>query len=220
MAISYTELVRRVPIWLYAQNRSIVGEMPNIIEEAEEQLMLVLDHDLFRTTLGPFTVGPSAPVLDLSNLPTPVMEVRAINIDYRNGNGYTPMERRDAEALRMMYPMRQPRRPKFYSEDGGILLYEFYPFPDRDYEVNVTANVHPARLSDTQDTSILTEQYPRALEKAVLRQGALFMKNYEDATRYENEMMNSVDEANRQTGRRRRDETGERGRETANAGGM
>lgn len=219
MAITYAELLRRIPLWLYAQNRSLVAEMPAIIEEMEDELMLVLDHDLFRTTLPPATISPAAPGLYLGAKTPAVMEVRAIALQYRSGSGYTPLERREIEALRMLYPQHRPRRPRYYAEDGDLLRYAFFPPPDREYEVKVTANVRPLRLGPNQQTNILTDQFPRATEKATLRQACLFMKNYTDAETYRAEMMQSVEEANLQTARRRRDETGTKGRETANTGG-
>jgi hypothetical protein len=119
----------------------------------------------------------------------------------------------------MLYPTGRQARPRFYSEYEGILQYQFFPYPNAEYEVEITANVRPARLSATVDTNVFTEEFPRAIEKATLRQACLFMKNYADAERYEAEMMQSVTEANAQVGRRKRDETGQRPRETSNVSG-
>jgi len=219
MNITYDELVRRVPIWLYAQNRTLIDEMPALIGQAEDMLMLVLDHDLFRAALSPTTIGPGSPVLDLRAEDPQVMEVRAIDLLYRTGPGVTPLARRGIEAMRMMYAQARPARPRYYAESNDILTYEFFPRPGRDYDAQVTANIRPARLGPAQQTSVLTEQFSRAVEKAVLQQATLFMKNYEDAARYEGEMQQAVEEANLQVKRRRRDETGTRGRDTANTAG-
>ena len=220
MPLTYDELIRRIPVWLYAQNRTLVNEMPAIVEEAEDQLMLVLDHDLFRAALTPRTITSANPTVDLTNEDPQVMEVRSMRIRPRGpSGGWVPLMRRDIEAMEMLYSRDRPRVPRYYAEDDGILTYQFFPAPVVDTEVEIMANIHPLRLGPTQQTSVLTEQFPRALEKATLRQGALFMKNQTDADRYEAEMMQSVEEANLQVKRRRRDTSGQRPRETANLTG-
>ena len=100
-----------------------------------------------------------------------------------------------------------------------ILQYQFFPYPNMEYEVDVTMNLKPNGLSDLVDTNVLTDQFPRAMEKATFRQACLFMKNVKDAQMYEAEMMQSVTEANAAIGRRKRDTTGQRPHETTNVAG-
>ena len=96
---------------------------------------------------------------------------------------------------------------------------QVFPAPDADYQLQIEANVHPARLGPAQQTSLLTEQFPRAIEKAAFRQAALFMKAPADVAMYDQEMQMAVAEANGQTARRKRDETDKRPRETSNMTG-
>ena len=42
-AITYDDLIRRVPQWLYAQNRSLVLDMDDVVRQAHDQLIGVLD---------------------------------------------------------------------------------------------------------------------------------------------------------------------------------
>ena len=225
--ITYTELVRRVPLWLYADNTSLVDEMPNIITEAEDELILRLDHDLFQTALTGFTVGAdpydpngTADLIDLSAEDPAIFEVRAIRLKLREqAHNWWPIHRRDIEMLSTLYANNSPGQPRFYATYPALLQYRVFPYPRTAYDVEITANVQPARLSNTVDTNVLTDQFPRAMEKATLRQAALFMKDSGAAATYEGEMMQSVNEANMQVSRRRRDETGVRPVETANATG-
>jgi len=217
--ISYTELARRTPLWLYANNRDLVVEMPNIIGQAEEQLLQVMDHDLFQTVITGKTVGPSSDILDMSAETPRILEVRAMRIKYRDlDRAWIPIFRRDIEMLSMLYPDGRARRPQYYAEYGGILKYRFFPYPDAAYDIEVTANVKFVPLSATVDTNILTDQYPRAIEKATFRQAALFMKDMLAAQTYEKEMMSALSEANAQTSRRRRDVAATKPRDPSNKG--
>lgn len=218
--LTYDELIRRTPEWLYATNRRLVNEMPAIVEQAHQQLIHVMDHDLFRT-LVTTTVGPgNNGVLDLSTQDPRVLEVRAVRLRYRDGDDdWTPMRRRGLEFLSMLYPRNRPKRPGFYAEYNGPLVLKLFPNPDRDYDVEVTANVEPPVLSPTTQTNIISQQFPRAIEKATFRQAALFQKNWEDAAKYEQEMMSAITEANAQVQRRKRDETEQRPMDTTNVDG-
>lgn len=227
--ITYDELVRSVPIWVYATNRDIVAEMPRIISDAEDELVLKIDHDLFQTVLTGFTIGPPAvpdpgedySVFDLTDHDPRVFEVRAMRLAYKGEHDWVPLERRPLEFLSMLYSRNKPGRPRYYAEFGDTLRLRVFPYPAQEYQLEVTANVHPLRLGPTPEaqTNRLTRDFPRAVEKACLRQAALFMKNWEDATAYGNEMTSALTEANAQMARRRRDETGTRPEETVNAVG-
>ena len=217
----YDELIRRCPEWLYATNRRLVDEMPNIVQQAHDQLINVMDHDLFRTIItGKVLAASAGGILDLSAEDPRVLEVRSFRLKYRNGDDdWTPLPRRDLEMLTMMYNRNRPRRPLYYSEYNGPLVLKTFPAPDQDYDVEVSANVEPELLSPTNQTNIISEQHFRAMEKATFRQACLFQKNWEDAQQYEKEMMAALAESNAAIQRRRRDEVETRPQDAANISG-
>jgi len=221
-AITYDDLIRRVPQWLYAQNRSLVLDMDDIVRQAHDQLIGVLDHDLFRSIItGETMTAASMGVLDLSAEDPPVLEVRSIRVRYRDGvDDWTPLQRRNLETLTMLYARNRPSRPLYYSEYNGPLIIKAFPAPKQDYELEIAANVEPPVLSETQQTNTMSILAPRAVEKAVFRQAAIYQKNWEDAQVYEKEMIQAVTEANAQVQRRRRDETETRPVETSNIQGQ
>jgi hypothetical protein len=222
MALTYDNLLNETPLWLYAGNRALVDNMPDVILKAERQLVLVIDHDLFRTTLPITTLPAGVSVVDLSDHDPLVMEVRGFRVRWRDGDDqWTPILPREAEYLTMLYSTQRPGRPKYYTQDGGFLQLQTFPTPDRDYDVEITANLYPPALggSPVVEENVLTKQFPRAFEMAVYRQAAIFMKDDAASARYDSEMMAAIPEANTQSARRRRDETGQRPHETANASG-
>jgi hypothetical protein len=220
MANDYAELIRRVPEWLYAQNRTLVDEMPAIVSQAHDQLINILDHDLFKTLiLGKTLTSANNGVLDLSSETPRVLEVRAVRLKWRGDDDWTPLQRRDLETLTMMFARNMPRRPRYYSEYSGTLVLKAFPAPDRDYDLEITANVEPPVLSPTVQTNIMTEQAFRAVEKATMRQAAIFMKDWESAQLYEKEMATAVGEVNAAIQRRRRDAVETRPVETSNVSG-
>jgi len=218
--VSYDELLRAVPIWMYAQNKSLVDEMPNIIRQAQEQLMLLLDHDLFQTIITGKTVSDLTPVIDLTANSPRIMEIRAVRLDYRREGTFTPLFRRNLEYLTMLYADAKPGRPLYWAEYGDINKVKVFPLPRESYTLEITANVQPLPLAPGTQTNKITTEFPRAMEKATLRQACLFMKNEKDAATYEKEMNGAVDEANAALGRRRRDDTGQRPIDPANAKGV
>lgn len=220
-AITYDDLIRRVPKWIYAQNRSLVDDMPDIVQEAHNQLIGVLDHDLFRSIItGKQATPASNGILDLSAEDPDVLEIRAVRVRYRNGDDdWTPLRMRDLEMLTELYSRNRPNRPLYYAEYNGPLVIKFFPMPREDYDLEITANVEPPLLTPTNQTNVMSTRAPRALEKAVIRQACLYQKNWEDAQMYEKEMAQAVTEANAQVQRRRRDDTEQRPVEAANVTG-
>jgi hypothetical protein len=215
--MTYDDLVANTPIWLYAQNRSIVDEMPVIISDAEDQLYQRFDHDLFQTVLTGFTLTAGDPVIDLTAIDD-LLEVRAIRLTYQN-LGVTSLERRDLEMASMLYAQNRPGRPRFYAEYGSYDVLKVFPTPSVDVTYEITCNVMPPRLGPSQQSNIIIEKFPRAIERSVFRQGALFMKNQADAATYGQEADDALLEANMAIARRRRDNTATRPVETANTRG-
>ena len=220
--LTYDELVRRSPLWLYAGNRDVVAEMDVIVSQAHDQIIGILDHDLFRTLItGKTLLASNNGVLDLSAEDPRVLEIRAVRLKYRSGtDDWVPLSLRNLETLSMLYARNRPRQPTYYAEYSGPLIIKAFPAPDRNYELQITANVEPPVLSASQQTNIMTEQFPRVVEKATFRQVALFMKNWDDAKAYEKEMVDAVNEANAQIQRRKRDVTETRPVDTTNVQGV
>lgn len=225
VAVTYDFLIENVPIILMATNRSLVEDMPNIIALAEEELLQRIDHDLFRTLITGVFMGsgatpppPDYDQVDLSDQDPRILEVRSINLRYRT-EGWTPMLRRNIDTMRMLYPTGQRSRPRYYAEYKSILNYQFFPPPGQEYELEIAANVQYEPLSPTNQTNVVTEQFPRTIEMATVYQAALYMKNPQDVETYKREMEEAINEANLQIARRRRDETGTRPIETTNAVG-
>lgn len=224
--VSYDELLRRVPLWLYAENTALAAEMPAIIGRAEDHLVNVLDHDIFQTVLTSKTIGAS-PVnvvtdddkLDLSAETPRLMELRSIRIAYKGGADWTPVEPRNDEMLSMLYSRNRPARPRYYGQHGDQLKLKFYPFPDRVYTLKITANVMPVRMAVGVQNNKISTMFPRAFESAVFHQAAIFMQDQPMADKYQAEMMAAIPEANLASSRKRRDETGTRPIETTNAAG-
>lgn len=222
MAITYSELIRRAPLWLYSSNRSITDEMPAIVREAHDQLINLIDHDLFRTIItGKSLLASTSGVLDLSLEDPRVLEIRSVRVQYQGDEqSWTPLQRRDLEAMSMMYARNRPRRPRYYSEYSSPLIIKAFPAPDMDYVTEISANVEPVPLGPSNQSNIIAVQFPRLMEKATYRQGALYMKNWEDAQIYEKEMATALNEANAQIQRRRRDDVETRPRDTTNVEGV
>jgi hypothetical protein len=214
---TYDSLVTNTPIWLYAQNKDIVAQMPDLIADAEDQIFELIDHDLFQETLTGKTILQGQPDLDLTS--DLIQEIRAIRISYRGAYSFTPVERRDLEFLTMLYTRNIPDRPRYYGQYGSFDQVRLFPIPRQDYDIEITVNKAPPRLSPSVQTNILIAKYPRVYEKASLKQGAIYMKNPADAATYDTEMVNAIMEANMAIGRHRRDETGTRPLETANSKG-
>lgn len=214
----YTDLLTRGPTQIYAQNRTLVTEMPTIIQQAETQVIQRLDHDAFRTHILGKTIGTDGR-LDLSAEPNPVLELRAIRLKYKGDDDWTPLERREIEQLTMLFARNRPARPRYYAEDEGELLYRVYPQPFEVMDAIIVANVTPVPLSDQDPSNVLTQRYFRVIENAVYRQAAIFMKNMNDVQMFTSELNDAIQEANAQIARRRRDETGTRPIEAANQAG-
>lgn len=218
MTVSYDDLVQNTPVWLYAQNRDIVNEMPKIISDAEDHIINLLDHYLFQQVVGDITVLAGDRDVDLSSYG--ILELRSMRAYFRDAGGVTPLERRDLEAMTMLYASNRQGRPRYYSQYGGVDTVRLFPIPSEDIDIEVTANVMPPKLGVAQQTNIISEKFPRVMERAVLRQGAIFMKNNQDEQRYAAELTSAITEANSAIGRLRRDETGTRPVETINASGQ
>jgi hypothetical protein len=222
MPTTYNQLIADAPLWLYANNRDLVATMPKIVADAHEQIIGILDHDLFRTLIPNKTLlASNFGVLDLSAEDPRILEIRAIRMKYRSGaDDWVPLMRRDLETLSMLYARNRPRQPTYYAAYSGPLVVKAFPAPDRNYDLQISANVEPPVLSPSQQTNIVAEQFPRVVEKATYRQAALFMKNWEDAKTYEKEMIDAVNEANAQIQRRKRDVTETRPVDTTNVEGV
>ena len=218
--MTYDELIALIPETLMAQNRTLVSALvlQNIIRRAEDEIIQRIDHEAFRTVINPaFTIGPGNPTIDLSTQTNPVLEIRAVR---RLDNGIpVPMERREVERMNLVYAQGDTGEPRFYAEDDSALLIRLYPYPDTAYQVQVTANVTPARLSPVIQQSVLTRRFPRLLEHMALKHGAHFMRNPNDEQRYGNIAENALAEVNMQMMRRRRDETNAVATDTANVAG-
>lgn len=217
MATTYNDIIAAAPIALMAQNRSVLdpATMQILVRQAEDEIIELLDHDAFRTTLQqPAVISPGTDVIDLSAEAPSVLEVRALRIaadDYS-----MPMERRDIERLNALYPTGEPGVPRFYAEDEAPLVLRVFPPPDQEYRITVTANVEPLRLSPDIQTSVLSQRHPRILEMMVFKHLARFMRNSTDEARYGREAEAALMGVNTQFARRRRDETGLTGTPTAN----
>lgn len=217
--MDYAELIRRTPEWLYARNRDLLNtEMPNIVLQAHEQLINVIDHDFFRARVANLTL-PTDGVLDLPTLIPRLLEVRAIRVQYRQAGEFTPLFQRDQEMLTMLYANNRPGRPRYYCEYDGPKIVKVYPQAPMAMNIEVTANIAPEPLSPTVANNVIGDLAPRAMEKATFRQAALFMKDQAAAATYEQEMMAAVVELNSSIGRGRRDETDVKPRTTANTTG-
>ena len=216
--MDYAELIRRVPIQLWHQNRDLVTELPMIVAQAHEQVVQLIDRDFFRVRAGGLTL-PMNGVLDLEALVPDIMEVRALRVQPYAGAAYTPLFRRDLEMLSMLYPDGLPGVPQFWAEYDGPLNVRVFPAPDVETGLEITANVEPQPLSEAHPRNILGDRAPRVMETATLVHAARFMKDAESEARYGGEMQAAITELNISLGRRRRDDTGQRPVETTNTMG-
>ena len=217
---NYNELIRRIPEWMYAQNRDLTNEVEELVSKAHNQIINLLDHDLFRTTIsGKSLTAASDGVLDLSAESPRVLEIRSIRIDYNGTGGYTPIMRRDLEMLTMLFASNTAARPRFYAEYSGPLVIKAFPAPDVDYDIEVTANVEPPVLAPSQQTNIISTQHYRVIETATFRQAALYMRDWAAAEEYAKELGSAITEANAAIQRRKRDETDKRPQDASNVMG-
>ena len=218
MSTTYDDLIRETPIWSLAENATLVEEMPAIIRKAEELLIKRLDHDIFQTIIAVPDLVVGNPIIDLTAEIPAVLEVRAIRL-MRRGQPI-PLERRNLETMSMLYSQNRPRQPRFYADYGDTNRFMVFPTPNAGYEVEVTANVEPLPLSVANQTNVLTGEFSRIMELAALHQAAIFMKDGEGIALFDGQLKEATQEANAQISRRRRDETGERPRETVNGLGQ
>lgn len=216
--MTYNDLLESVPNWMYAQNRSLAVQMPDIVVKAQRKLFNIIDHDFFRTKITGLTI-PLSGTLDLIDQQPPIMEIRAIRLKHRKDDEWTPLFRRDHEAMSMLYAESRPGRPRYYAEGSGPLELQVFPTPDRAYPIEVTCNQECPLLSPTTQQNLLTDRAEQALTFATLRFAAVYMKNDADVQRYDAELMQAVGELNAGYGRRTRDDTAERPRDTKNATG-
>jgi hypothetical protein len=216
--MTYAELVASVPDWMYAKNRSLADKMPEIVSVAQDELFDIIAHDFFRTKIVGLTI-PTSGTLDLSVQQPPVMEIRAIRLKYRKDDEWTPLFRRDLEALSMLYARNVPGRPRYYAEAAGPLMLQVYPTPDQAYTIEVTCNQECPKIGPTVAQNLLTDRAERALKFAILRFAAIYMKDAASEASYTKEMTSAVNALNAAYGRRLRDDTAERPRDTTNATG-
>lgn len=216
--MTYAELVAEVPEWMYAQNRDLVAAMPEIVRDAHLQLFEIINHNFFRTRLTGITI-PVTGELDLSAEDPAVMEIRAIRLRYRTDTEWVPIFRRDLEMLSTLYARNIPARPRYYAEADGPLILQMFPTPSAAIEAEITCNQRCPILSPTTATNLLSTRADRALKAATIRQAALYMQDAEMIQTWDAEMTAAVNEINAAYGRRERDDTGERPRDTTNASG-
>jgi hypothetical protein len=218
--LTYDDLLANTPNWLYARNKDITSVMETVVQQAHDQIINLIDHDLFRTVIGGKVLeAANYGVLDLSAETPRVLEVRGMRLKYKGEDSYTPIQRRDLEMLTMLYARNRPRVPLYYSEYSGTLVLKAFPAPKEDMDLEITANVEPLVLSPTNQTNIISIQAPRVLEKATFRQGALYMKDWQSADAYEKELGVAIQEINAAIQRRRRDETEIRPADASNVSG-
>lgn len=214
--MSYTELIRAAPLAAYAENRDLVAEMPNIVRRAQEYVVMRLDHDAFWQKLPRTTVGKDG-VIDDSNFPNDLMEVRSVRVRWRSGDRWYSLLRRDSDMLSTLYTDDSRGPPKVYSDGPDGLVA--YPRPGRVIDAEVRANVAPAILSPTVQTNLFTDKYPQVIENAVVREAGVFMLDAKIQQTYGSETDAALAAANAQIARQKRDESAQRPVETRNAGG-
>ena len=218
MSITYNELVTQTPQQLRRANDDLIAEMPRLIKDAEEEVILQLDHDLFRTIITGKSVSVGNAVVDLTDQ-NELMEVRSISMQYRSGDQAPALEMRNQEYLEMLFSVNRPGRPRYYSNFEEWNKIKVWPTPNETYDLTIHANVEPTPLSGGNPTNVISDKFPRVIQMAVFLQGAHFMKNDSDIARYEGELAAALTRANAAISRRRRDEVTTRPTEAANAVG-
>lgn len=216
--MNYATLLANTPTWMFARNKDLPANMERIVAQAHEKLFSIIAHEFFRTRITGLTTGTDG-AIDLSTQTPKVMEVRAIRLKHRQDTEWVPIARRDLEMLGNLYARNRPGRPRFYAELDGPLQLQLYPTPNMAYEVEVTCNRECPVLSPSVETNLLGDRAPLALEAAVYRQAAIFLRDDEATAIYDGEMTKAVNEVNAAYGRRLRDDTAERPRDTTNATG-
>lgn len=216
--MDYNELADSIPNWMYAQNRDLAASLPDIVDQAHRQLFNTIDHEFFRTKITALTI-PTSGTLDLSTQQPPIMEIRAIRLKYRKDDEWTPLFRRDLEGLSMLYARNAPGRPRYYAEDEGPLRLQVFPTPNMEYLIEVTCNQECPIMSPAAPNNLLGDHAPRALKFTTLRLAAMFMRDTDWEAKYAAEAQAAINELNASMGRRRRDDTAERPRDTTNATG-
>ena len=214
----YDELIAEAPQWLYAQNRDLVDNMPEVLAQAELQVYQRLEHDAFRDTINGLTLDTDG-VIDLTSVVPQVFEVRSVRVQYKGDDSYVPLLERNIEYLEMLYGRAKPGRPLYYAEDDTTLYLRAYPKPSSALPLQIRANVEPTALSPSNKTNLVTQRYYRVIQLATFRQAAIYMKNEADTVRYTNELNDALSEANAQIARRRRDETETKPKDTSNKAG-
>ena len=220
--MNYNELLAEVPVVLRAQNSTLtnVNTFAGIVRDAVNQVVNLLDHEAFKTTISGQEI-PTTGSFTLASVDPPVLEIRSIEIRLDDAASYPtrPLIPRQVETLAALYPGGTTGAPQFYAETAHLVL-QVFPRPASSVFAEVRVNQRPATLSVSSPTNVLTDRYPRILDNAVLRRAALFMKDYDALARYEAELAAAAQEVNAEVGRHRRDESSQRPRSTENVTGQ
>jgi hypothetical protein len=213
MALTYDDMLEQVPVAAFARNNDLIAEMPNAIRRAETYVVDRLDHDAFRMPPQDVTFGTDG----AATLPDNVLELRAVRIRFRS-SGWTPLLPRHEETLHALFAGQPPGNPRFYAQPAHGTV-QIFARPSTATAGQLVYNAKPAELGPTVQTNLLTDDWEAVMRAAVLREAALFMNDQKLIPIYQAELADLLTAANMAVARRRRDETAERPRETANVRG-
>jgi hypothetical protein len=219
MSITYNDLITISPVNAYSKANDLTTDLPRLVARAHEKVVQKLDHDLFETNLGSIPL-PTTGIGDFSGLGAGVeariLEFRSVTVDDGSGDSWALLPR-DRGVLRALYPDNPQGAPKYY-ETPAIGL-RVWPRPDAAMTATVWANVEPLTPTSGNQSNVILTKHPNVMEWAVAREVALFLLDEAMSARFEAEMNEALLEANRQIGRRRRDESAQRPTEARNVVG-
>lgn len=219
--MTYDEIIAFAPLALYAQNRDLTAEMPQLVKQAQDYVVSRLDHDAFATTTLPDTTISAEGMLDTSPITSRLLELRSLSWEFAPDR-FQPLLPRAYEIMLMLYSDRPRGRPRYYAQADGfdpLPLIRVFPAPGRVLTARARGNIAPESLAPGVQENLLSRNFPQLLQYATAREAAVFMADPAMQQRWEDELTDALVAANAQVGRRTRDEAAQRPVDTRNARG-
>lgn len=169
--LSYTELLRIVPLYQEQRGDTFIAEVPTFISLAENRIAAEMKQQGFQVTVT-------------STLPTDgVMEKPAwwretISFSYTNAAGKRiPLFPRTVQYCQNYWPdSSETGQPKFYA-DYNVSNYLIVPTPVSAFECELLYYARLEPLSAANDSNWMTLNAPHALFYAVMMEANIFLKN-------------------------------------------
>ena len=180
--MTYTNLVTDIAQYLERTDTATLDKIPTFIGLTEQKLAARLK------ILGILTVRTSAMVIGTNIIDKPARWHKTVSMNITVGGRRFPVLLRTVEYLREYWPdPAEQDVPKFYA-DYDYTHWLIAPTPDvaYNYEVLYYERIQP--LDSANQTNWFTIYAPQALLYGSLVEASMFLKNYDKAQAYREEL--------------------------------